>query len=582
MALTKTEILPKLKNPEEFQIFLDSHVLPKCEEGTLPLKSETLGRLRRELFWTIGENRMHGVMARFGVSCGQSDVRQDFSQDGIIRGLGTILRIGGRLDKNDYRIDISNSCEAREFNRFFSTPASQSQCWLLAGYLTGLVSELMSKSIFFIETHCVSKNDAQCRFVGRPRTEWEPHYQPQLKPFEEDNIDQELSAMGDQLKLTKDRYQNLFEQSTVPVLIVHPESGAYLETNLAAQKLTGFSRQELLQKTVFDIREKQEHKHEQENFNKLRSEEFIHNQKATLVRKDGNVCLVEMSSKIIQYGGQKVIQTTLRDITDLKISEQKEQDLQQQLARSERLSSVGRLAAGVAHELKNPLGAIRNAVYYIRTALENNPILDTDPHLKEILKLAETEVDSSVTIIGELLDFSRVIQLATRKTNINELLERLPHIVEIPNNIKIQFDLDPNLLEPLVDPDRLNQVLYNITNNAIQAMPTGGTLKIRTRNEVETLEDGKSQQLVIIQIEDTGQGIAPWHLGKIFEPLFTTKARGTGLGLAISHNIIENHGGTIHVTSQISKGTTFTIELPLGSPPSKEDNNGFKKEDSSG
>jgi signal transduction histidine kinase len=245
--------------------------------------------------------------------------------------------------------------------------------------------------------------------------------------------------------------------------------------------------------------------------------------------------------------------------------------LQNQLLRSERLSSIGRLAAGVAHELKNPLGAIRNAIYYIRTALKDSPVLETDPHLKMILKLAEGEIDASVVIIGELLDFSRVVQLTPRRTSINELMEKLPNIISIPENVELVWDLDVTLPTATVDPDRLNQVFCNVAGNAIQAMPKGGKLKFKTGFVVETAgEEGVSQEMIVVTIEDTGTGIEPVHLPKIFEPLFTTKARGTGLGLAISRNIVEKHGGVILVTSHVGKGTSFTIKLPLQPPANKE------------
>jgi signal transduction histidine kinase len=282
--------------------------------------------------------------------------------------------------------------------------------------------------------------------------------------------------------------------------------------------------------------------------------------------------MVSQSSKLMSYGGQRVIQCVLRDITDLKMSELKEKDLQSQLMRSERLSSIGRLAAGVAHELKNPLGAIRNAIYYIRNALVNNPVLETDPHLSEILKLAENEVDGSVMIIGELLDFSRVVNLVPRKTMINDLMEEIPSLVTIPNNIELTLDLDPQVPSAMIDPDRLRQVFVNIVTNGIQAMGQGGKLKIKTGFEIDSFGNDKDQKnMIYVMIEDTGSGIAPWHLTKIFEPLFTTKARGTGLGLAISNNIVEKHGGVIQVTSQQGKGTCFNVKLPLEQPQDKED-----------
>ena len=265
----------------------------------------------------------------------------------------------------------------------------------------------------------------------------------------------------------------------------------------------------------------------------------------------------------------------MRDITDLKEIEQKEKDLQQQLLRSERLSGIGRLAAGVAHELKNPLGAIRNAIYYIKNSLDGSSLLESDPHLNKILKLAESEVDGSVQIIGELLDFSRVVQLVPRHTQINEIIDQLKEGVTLPEKTELKLDLDLSLPSAQVDPDRLKQVFHNIINNGLQAMPEGGHLTIKTRLEVEAQGDLEEREMISVSFEDQGIGIEAVHLRKIFEPLFTTKTRGTGLGLAISNNIVEKHGGKIEVTSQKGKGTCFTVKLPL-KPPEEEGNEGGK------
>jgi signal transduction histidine kinase len=142
----------------------------------------------------------------------------------------------------------------------------------------------------------------------------------------------------------------------------------------------------------------------------------------------------------------------------------------------------------------------------------------------------------------------------------------------IPPTVTVEWNLDFALPTALLDPDRLNQVFCNIINNAIQAMPSNGKLKISTRHVLEPGgEASEAREWLEVSIEDNGTGIEPVHLTKIFEPLFTTKARGTGLGLAISKNIIEKHGGVILVTSQVGKGTCFIVKLPMKPPPDKGD-----------
>lgn len=529
--------------------------LPDLSRVPPPFFSESdfFGRLRRELIWTLGEERSSGIFARLGYSRG--------ALSGFDESVSDLKKTSSSANSNFFVFEHAASFEAKEHLKFFS--ASKPQCWFMAGYLTGAISAEHGRPIYFLETACVAKNDKVCRFEGRPRRDWPQEDEARLWVYEEDNMALELKETVEQLQLTRDRFQTLFEQASIPIFIVDPTTGAHRNVNVAAEDLTGYGRESLLKMTIFDLLHTQEHRAAMADLKNLSAHGRPLEREASIVRKDGLVRVIAESCKVMTYGNEKVIQIIMRDISDLKLSEQKEKDLQHQLLRSERLSSIGRLAASVAHELKNPLGAIRNAIYYVRDALTNNPAIETDPHLKEVLTLAEEEVDSSVRIIGELLDFSSVVELYRRRTQINELLEKLPHIITIPDKVKLSMNLDLTIPSAMVDRDRLNQVFANLASNAIQAMPKGGTLGIRSHLEIENRPGEPRRDWVVVTFEDTGSGIRPEHLAKIFEPLFTTKAQGTGLGLAITHNIIEKHGGVILVTSQVGKGTAFTIKLPL-------------------
>ncbi|MCG3205576.1 MAG: Adaptive-response sensory-kinase SasA [Elusimicrobia bacterium] len=524
---------------------------------------EFLGRLRRELAWSIGESRANGVLTRAGLSCGQSVAMKNSEPLSAHRDLGEFVEISDP-NSEKFIFELKNSIEASEYLRYFHAGKSRCQCWFISGYLAGYNSWKNGVPLYFLETHCLTKGDTTCRFMGQPRMEWNKDGHKDLSVYEENDMALELLNTHQQLHLTKDRYQNLFEQSNLPIFISDPNSGIIFNVNQAAVELTGHSKDQLLKMTLFDLCHPQEHNQLMNDFKSLMNGNTLSEREMSILRKNGLIRSTAHSGKILTYGGQIVVQSIMRDITDLKLSNQKEKDLYHQLVRSERLSSIGRLAAGVAHELKNPLGAIRNAIYYIQNALKGNPLLETDPHLKTIIKLAESEVDSSVVIIGELLDYSHVVQLVPRKTHLNDVLENLPNIIKIPENISLIWDLDVRLPSAMVDPDRLNQVFCNISSNAIQAMPKGGTLTIKSGFVIETTQmDKPNQEFIDISFEDTGAGIDPSHLVKIFEPLFTTKTTGTGLGLAISRNIVEKHGGQILVTSQVGKGTNFTIRLPL-------------------
>ncbi len=225
-------------------------------------------------------------------------------------------------------------------------------------------------------------------------------------------------------------------------------------------------------------------------------------------------------------------------------------DAQEQLVRSEKLAVLGQLAGGVGHELRNPLGSIKNAAYFLKMALEK-----PEPEVEETLEILNKEVATSEHIISSLLDFARPNPPIRHKMNINDLAQEVLSRTNLPENIKVVSKLDKSLPQILADPEQLSQVFGNLILNAIQAMPDGGQLEVRS--------EVSPPAQVAISFADTGVGIPEDNLKKLFEPLFTTKAKGIGLGLAITKTLVEKHGGTIEVQSQPGKGSAFTVRLPI-------------------
>lgn len=228
---------------------------------------------------------------------------------------------------------------------------------------------------------------------------------------------------------------------------------------------------------------------------------------------------------------------------------------QQKIQESERLASLGRLAAGVAHEINNPLGAI---LVYSDLLLEESELQDSK---RENLKKIVRETIRCKEIVKGLLDFARKTEPKKEPANINEILESVLALVEkqvLFQNIKITKTLHPQLPMAMIDKTQIQQVFMNIILNAVEAMQGRGSLTISTH----LLEDGQSME---IGFTDTGCGIPQEIMERLFEPFFTTKEEtsGIGLGLAISYGIIKNHGGNIEVKSQVGKGTTFLIRLPV-------------------
>ncbi len=237
----------------------------------------------------------------------------------------------------------------------------------------------------------------------------------------------------------------------------------------------------------------------------------------------------------------------LRDLTELK-------RLQKEIERSQRLASVGSLAAGVAHELRNPLSSIKGFATYFRERYRNYPddVKNADIMIQEVERLDR--------VIGQLLEFSRPLNLKKTKGPLGEIILHTLKLVEKQakdRGISIVTRIFPSITAEITfDPDKIKQVLLNLLLNAIEAMKKGGMLSVemkRNHNHIEIL------------VTDTGIGMPEDNLARIFDPYFTTKPTGTGLGLAIAHKIIEAHDGLIRIESEPEKGTTVVIALPFNS-----------------
>ncbi|HNW58644.1 MAG TPA: [Fe-Fe] hydrogenase large subunit C-terminal domain-containing protein [bacterium] len=229
---------------------------------------------------------------------------------------------------------------------------------------------------------------------------------------------------------------------------------------------------------------------------------------------------------------------------------------QAQLLQSEKMASVGQLAAGVAHELNNPLGGI---LIYTSLLLENRA---RDAQETQDLQLIRAETERCKKIVRGLLDFSRQTRIEAAIVNLNQILESTLALVTqqaIFHNIKVEKEIDPDLPKVFVDVGQIQQVLLNIILNAVEAMHDRGTLSLTTVHDAE-------KKQVLMRIRDTGTGMTPEIRAKIFEPFFTTKARGvgTGLGLSIAYGIMQRHRGDILVQSEPGEGSEFTLVLPEG------------------
>ncbi len=226
--------------------------------------------------------------------------------------------------------------------------------------------------------------------------------------------------------------------------------------------------------------------------------------------------------------------------------------LQEEIRRSEKLAALGGLAAGVAHEIRNPLSSIKGFATFFMERFSK------DTEEKRAAQIMIQEVERLNRVISELLEFARPSELKIKETDIGDVLEHSLRLVEEDaksKGVKIELMKKGDVPSVLIDRDRFFQVLLNLYLNAIEAMEGGGRLSVSLSSS-----DGKE---VSIEITDTGKGIESADVNRIFDPYFTTKPKGTGLGLAIVHKIVEAHGGDIKVSSKPGAGTTFVVTIPV-------------------
>ena len=393
------------------------------------------------------------------------------------------------------------------------------------------------------------------------------------------------------LRRSEERYRTILEDIQEGYFEVDL-AGNYTFVNDAECRNLGYPREELIGMSNRQCTDEKSAKKLYQIFNDIyRTGEPVKGYDLEFIKKDGSKVFSEISVSLMRDSEGKPIgfRGTSRDVTErkrmeeaLKKSEEElrasneelraiEEELratneelhamneelretQEQLIRSEKLAAIGKLAGGVGHELRNPLGAIKNAAYYIRGKVTNSELAKTEPRIVEFLGIMDDEINASNKIISDLLNFSRVAKPTVSPAKIRNVMEDALSRLTVPENLEVINKVDANLPEVEIDADQIRQVFVNITTNAIQAMPEGGKL---------TIDAKKGDKFLEIAISDTGDGISEDVVGKIFDPLFTTRAKGIGLGLAVCKSIIERHGGSIGVESKVGEGATFTVKLPL-------------------
>lgn len=333
-------------------------------------------------------------------------------------------------------------------------------------------------------------------------------------------------------------------QNMAEAIILIDENRIMVHVNPAYARLTGYSKEEVLGKKAGEVSAAPEEKERLHEELSLRKKGISAIRQMMLKSKSGEIIPVLVSAAPMfdakgNFKGSVAIFTDLREI----------QKLQQKREKMASLAAIGELAAIISHDLRNPLGAINNSIYFLKTKLKDGGEI-IDKHLD----LINHSINSCNRIIDDLLDYSRPRDLVLQSISLNSALEDALSRFKFPQNIEVSKELDSSLPLLEADPDMIVRVFVNLIANSLDSMSLGGTLQAVTRRTA-----GSAEAIV----KDTGKGITPEVIAHIFDPFFTTKAKGTGLGLYICKQIIEKHRGEISVESQVGRGTIFTVKLPL-------------------
>lgn len=348
------------------------------------------------------------------------------------------------------------------------------------------------------------------------------------------------------IALDKPLHETVFESIGIGIMVTDLAS-RLLFINKAAEDMWDLPREQALGQSFLLALAEHERARMKKTFDYVvRTGRSVHAREIHYISHAGKNLIINAYASLFTYPAEKTLGVVMwmEDITEtLK--------LQQELQRADKLAALGQLALGIAHEIRTPLATIKALASLIRSDFDNTP--NADRYFEIIL----SEINRLDKLSRELLNFGGKRHMEIEPVNINDLLRRIIHLVRLNTSQKIRFyyDLEESLPPVYGDRQSLMHVMTNIIINAVEAIPEEGIIRVETRRD-----DG----FLIITVQDTGTGILPEHIDKIFDPLFTTKENGTGLGLSMAHSIISDHGGEIKVQSKPNEGTSFTVLLPLG------------------
>jgi len=418
------------------------------------------------------------------------------------------------------------------------------------------VKNTRNPSLNFINTERIDTGTTSCLYA----------YPLDSGPDEEKTIvvlDFHLPDLNDnsEKRLASNSFLRNLILSAVDGVIAADKTGQILIFNKAASEISGYTKEEAL--SSLNIKNFYPPGDAKKIMKIMRSEEYgrkgiIRSYKQKCIRKDGSEVVISLTASIV-YENEEEVATIgfFHDLTETIKMENELKKTQTQLQQAEKMSSLGKLAAGVAHQLNNPLGGI---TLFSQLMLEE---YDLSEDARTDVQRIKRDAERCKSIVKELLEFARQTKREVQLHNINQLIERTVFLLKnqaLFHNIQLKLHLDENL--PLIPADvqQINHVLMNIILNGADAMEGKGTLEVRTR----LLEE---KGMALVEICDSGPGIDEELLLKIFDPFFTTKeeGKGTGLGLSMAYGIIQTHQGRLYAANREEGGAVFSIELPVSS-----------------
>jgi len=384
-----------------------------------------------------------------------------------------------------------------------------------------------------------------------------------------ESVNRELVEANELLLLSEEKFAKTVHLGPVIITLTSLDDGKYVEVSDYFLRLTGYSREEVIGHTSIELNIWADSSDRENVIELLKRDGVVREHEIKFSSREGEIYIMRYSAEVITVAGVPHLVSVAVDITERRRAEEEKRKIEQQLAHSQKMETVGRLAGGIAHDFNNLLTAIMGNVELAMLKLgEESPAY---PNLETVKKASESAAD----LTGRILTFSRKQEIEQKVVDLNEMIEHMRRMLERLIGEDIELKTVPGAGEALIlaDPGHIEQILVNLSVNARDAMPDGGALTLETGSV--SLDEHYCREhayalpgdYVMLSVNDTGTGMSDQVKEHLFEPFFTTKpaGKGTGLGLSMVYGAVKQNRGTIEVYSVEGTGTSFKIYFPVAS-----------------